>query len=82
MCIIIEVFYFGARKKWHVKADHDTQVEGGYRRYFTSESEYVVDIFISRGRGKSNPGMVNHISAYNNKLSFTEKLHRRYCNHM
>ena len=28
----------------------------------------MVDIFISRVRGKSNPGLVNHISAYNNKL--------------
>ena len=29
----------------------------------------MVDIVISRGRGKSDPGLRNHIAAYNNKLS-------------
>ena len=32
----------------------------------------MVDIVISRGRGKSNPGLGNHILTYNNKLSCPE----------
>ena len=32
----------------------------------------MVDIFISRGRVKLNPGLVNHIVAYNNKFSCPE----------
>ena len=63
------MLYSDAKKQWHVKSDHATQVEGGDRNYFAPESEDVVDILISRGRGKSNPGLGNHIAAYNNKLS-------------
>ena len=63
------MLYSDAKKQWHVKSDHATQVEGGDHKYFAPESEDVVDILISRGRGKSNPGLGNHIAAYNNKLS-------------
>ena len=47
------MLYSDAKKQWHVKSDHATQVEGGDRKYFAPESEDVVDILISRGRGKS-----------------------------
>ena len=64
-----EVFYYDAKKKCNVKSDHSTQVEGDDHKYFTSASEDVVDIVIYRGRGKSKPGMGNHIAEYNNNIS-------------
>ena len=67
--IITEVFYYYTKKQWHVEADHTNQLEGGDRKYFTYESEDVFDIVISRGRGKSNIGMGNHIAEYNNNIS-------------
>ena len=68
-CIITEVLYSDAKNQWHVKSDHATKVEGDDRNYFASEYEGVVDIVISRGRGRSNPGLGNHITAYNNNFS-------------
>ena len=61
--IIKEVLFSDAKKQWHVKVDHATQVQGGDHNYFASESEDVVDIVISISRGKSNPGLGNHIVA-------------------
>ena len=66
--IITEVFYYSTKKQWYVKSDHATLVKGYDLNYSASESEDVVDIAIFRGRDNSNPGLGNHIAAYNNKI--------------